>query len=594
MADLDTQNTIYKIIVPISNPDTAEDLLRLACALVNADKGEVIGLFVLRGDLDDEAETIDQLEPLMEQLLTEGYTVKLRTHKSSSVARGILDAARDDGGDLIILGVQRATPEQVVLGTIGENVIAAISCPVLIYRPAITEQETHRIVVPTDGSLPSKTAMLIGVQLAGHYQIETEAVYVQPGYRSRWEGLGHIEQTLEDIPDAAKVKRTLITAQNPAQGLLARLKDDDLLVIGYSGRSNFERWLFGDFSRQVLGRSRCAVVLVSPTTPTRPFFNRARKGFNRFILKLTPAEQEDIERQAFDMSAANLDYLVLIGIAAMLASLGLLANSVAVIIGAMLVAPFMQPCIAFAVGMATSQGALAKRAIFSLLVGIPLAVAIAALTGLLAQGRPFTAEMLARGNPSLLDVMVAFASGVMGAYATARKDIPSALAGVAIAAALMPPLCTFGLGLTAGNLDLGLRAGLLFLTNIVCIALAAWFVFFLLGLRPVLDQAIQRIRYGAMVAFALLVLFTMGSLVNLSANTNRSQQVVQWLATAFLPAQIHDVEVQEGIPVKVTVVVRSNTIINETQVTAIEEMLADKLSRPVHLEIVFQQTISAP
>ncbi len=594
MSDTNTQNTINKIIVPISNPDSAEDLLRLACALVNSEEGRVIGLFILRGDLDDEAETIDQLEPLMEQLLAEGYTVKLQTHKSSSVARGILDAARDEGGDLIILGVQHSSPEQVVLGTIGENVIAAISCPVLIYRPSRTEQKAHRIVVPTDGSLPAKTASRIGIQLAAHYHIETEVVYVQPSYRSRWEGLGHIEQTLEDIPNTEHVKRTLITAQNPAQGLLARLNDDDLLVVGYSGRSDFERWLFGDFSRQMLMRSRCAVVLVSPSVQTNPLFHRARKGFNRFVLRLTPAEQEDIERQAFDMSAANLDYLVLIGIAAMLASLGLLANSVAVIIGAMLVAPFMQPCIAFAVGMATSQMALARRAVMSLLIGIPFAVLIAALTGLLAQGRPFTAEMLARGNPTLLDVMVAFASGVMGAYATARKDIPSALAGVAIAAALMPPLCTFGLGLTAGNLDLGLRAGLLFLTNIVCIAIAAWVVFFLLGLRPVLNKTVERVRYATLVAFALLVLLTMGSLVNLSANTNRSQQVVQWLATAFLPAQIHDVEVQEGIPVKVTVVVRSNTIVNETQVTAIEKMLAEKLSRPVHLEIVFQQTISAP
>ncbi len=596
MSEIDTQNTIAKIMVPISNPDTAETLLRLACALVNPEEGEVIGLYILRGDLEDETKVIDQLEPMMEQLEAESYTVTLQTHKSSSVARGILDAARDNGSDLIILGVQRSSPDQVILGTIAENVLAAVSCPVMIYRPAKAEHEIKRIVIPTDGMPPARAAGSIGIRLAQHYQIEAEAVYVQPGYRSRWEGLGHIEQTLEHIPGASRVKRTLITAMNPAQGMLARLNDDDLLVVGYSGRSDFERLLFGDFAGQMLNHSRCAVVMISPTTETLPLLKRARKSVNRFVLKLTPAEEEDIVRQAFDLSAGNLDYLVLIAIAATLASLGLLANSAAVIIGAMLVAPFMQPCIAFAVGMSTNQMALAKRAIFSLLVGIPLAVAIAGLTGLLAQGRPFTAEMLARGNPTVVDVLVAFASGVMGAYATARKDIPSALAGVAISAALMPPLCTFGLGITAGNLDLGLHAGLLFLTNIIGIALAAWVVFFWLGLRPIVEEDEEpRSTLTSIVTFVFLVTLTVGLLFNLSATpVNRSQEVIDMLAEALRPAHIEDVELLGTEPVNVTAIVRSNKLITPTQVTAAEQILADHLASPVHLEVVFQQVISAP
>ncbi|MBI1278791.1 MAG: DUF389 domain-containing protein [Anaerolineaceae bacterium] len=593
MTDVTAKTTVDRVIVPIANPDTAKELLKLASALVDPEEGDVIALFVLSGNLELETETLDRLEPLVEELAGEEKKIKLQTHRSSSIARGILDASRDTGSDLIILGAQRAENNQELLGIVVENVLAAISCPVLIYRPAFKEQETKRIVVPTDGTVPARTASAIGIQLARYFDIEIDAVYVQPGYRSRWEGLGHIEQSLEDIPGSAQVKRTLITAQNPAQGTLARLNDDDLLVVGYSARSEIERWLFGDFSRKMLMHARCAVILVSPTTPPAPLFNAARKSINRLILRLTPAEEEDIVRQAYDLSAANLDYLVLIAISALIASLGLLANSVAVIIGAMLVAPFMQPCIAFAVGMATNQIALVRRALLTLLVGIPLALGIAALTGLLVRGQPFTSEMIARGNPTLLDVMVAFASGVMGAYATARKDIPSALAGVAIAAALMPPLCTFGIGLTAGNVSLGLHAGLLFLTNIVCIGVIAWLVFYLVGLRPILNGRIQRFSYGSMVMLSVLVLLTIGLLVNFSAATNRSQQVAHLLDNAFSPAETSEIDVQDGSPIKVTVVVRSAAPITTNQVSAVEEMLANRLSSPVHLDVIFQQIISS-
>lgn len=590
----ESQNAVTRVLVPVSNPQTVVGLLKLASALVTPETGEVIALFILRGDLEQETKTLNKLEPLVQRLQVDGHPVKLQTHKASGIARGILDAARETGSDLIILGVQRSSPEEVILGTIGENVLATASCPVLIYRAARIEKPIRRVVIPTDGSIPARTAAALSLKLAHSYQTEAEAVYAHPGYRSRWEGLARIEHSLESIPGAAQVKRTLISAQNPAQGVLSRLNDDDLLVVGYSGRSNFERLLFGDFSRQMLNRSQCAVVLVAPTAQMTPLLNRAQKRLNRFALRLTPAEQEDITRQAYDLSAANLDYLVLIAIAAMLASLGLLANSAAVIIGAMLVAPFMQPCIAFAVGMTTSHIPLARRALMTLLTGIPLAVAIAALVGLLARGQPFTSEMLARSNPSLLDALVAFASGVMGAYAMARKDIPSALAGVAIAAALMPPLCTFGLSLTAGNTVLGLHAGLLFLTNIVCIALAAWAVFFWLGMRPVLNGRVQHLGYGSMVTLALFILLTIGLLLDVSSSHSRSEQVTNRLEAAFPSAQVREVEVWDGAPVTVSVIVRSAVTVTAQQVAAAEQRLADYLGSPVHLEVVFERVVTAP
>lgn len=473
-----------KILVPIANPETAGGLIKIASNLLHPDDGELIPLCVLSGQLEEEARVLDKITPLMEELKSAGYSIDLQTRKASNIARGILDAARDNSADLIVLGINRRPRGEIILGPIIENVIRTAPCPVIIYRPARASQ-FGRIVVPSDGTKPAQMACQIGWELSEDYSIEMEAIYVLPSYQPRWVGLGRLEQSLEGIKveDSRRIKRTLAIAHDPIEGLLARVHDDDLIVVGYSERTGFERWLFGDFSRRVLDKAQCAVLLGALANESHPVRREIRQRLSRLSLRLTPAEQDDIVRQAYSLSSVNLDYLVLILIAAVLASLGLLLNSVAVIIGAMLVAPFMQPCIALGVGLTTGRNNLIRRSFEAFGSGIPLAFIIALLIGLLNRNHAPTAEMLARTNPSELDVFVAFASGLIGAYATARKEIPSALAGVAIAAALMPPLCTSGLEFAAGRFEASFQAGWLFLINIACITLAAWLVFGMIGMR---------------------------------------------------------------------------------------------------------------
>ena len=167
--------------------------------------------------------------------------------------------------------------------------------------------------------------------------------------------------------------------------------------------------------------------------------------------KIAPYEEAELVVLQEESGGLSLDYVVLIVIAAILASLGLILNSNAVIIGAMLVAPLMAPLIAFSTGMAIGDLHLTRKAIIALLVGILLALGVSYVAGLISVTTIITSEMAARGNPTFLDLAVALASGVIGAYAAGRKSIPSAAAGVAIAAALMPPLCTVGLAYAFGD-----------------------------------------------------------------------------------------------------------------------------------------------
>lgn len=161
---------------------------------------------------------------------------------------------------------------------------------------------------------------------------------------------------------------------------------------------------------------------------------------------------------------------------AVLASIGLDVSSAAVIIGAMLISPLMGPILGAGLAMGIADRALLQRAIREL--GIATVISLAASAGyflLSPLGEP-TPELVARIRPTLLDVGVALFGGVAGIVAASRRQQSMALPGVAIATALMPPLCTAGFGLATGNWAFFFGAFYLFLLNAIFIALATFLV----------------------------------------------------------------------------------------------------------------------
>lgn len=184
---------------------------------------------------------------------------------------------------------------------------------------------------------------------------------------------------------------------------------------------------------------------------------------------------------------ASLDYWLEIVFSAGIAVLGLVLNSPAVIIGAMLISPLMGPIMATGLALAAGDLYLAMKAIANLVASTALAVGLSALIVWLLPFHSVTTEVLARINPNLLDLGVALFSGLAGSVAVCRAGAGSGvmtLPGVAIAVALMPPLCTMGFGLGSGaNTQIMGGAGLLFLTNLVAIVSSAFAVFLLVGMN---------------------------------------------------------------------------------------------------------------
>lgn len=205
-------------------------------------------------------------------------------------------------------------------------------------------------------------------------------------------------------------------------------------------------------------------------------------------LRIDPAIKPTIYLQVYATAdLRNLTYWLEIFFSAGIATLGLVLNSPAVIIGGMLISPLMEPIMATGMGLATGDLFLAVKAIVKLIASIVLAVALSAFLVWLLPFHSPTSEILSRTNPTLLDLGIALLSGLAGSFAVSRAgggDGVMTLPGVAIAVALMPPLCAigFGVGSDWNRVIMG-GAGLLFLTNLVAIVFSAFAVFLSVGMN---------------------------------------------------------------------------------------------------------------
>ncbi|MCU0547787.1 MAG: DUF389 domain-containing protein, partial [Leptolyngbya sp. Prado105] len=210
-----------------------------------------------------------------------------------------------------------------------------------------------------------------------------------------------------------------------------------------------------------------------------------RKGLRQFRrLPVPPDRLRQLQTELLDEATPDRPYFVLIVGSCIIATFGLLTNSSAVIIGAMIVAPLMLPIRALAFGALTGDVRLFRHGLGSVIFGTIGAVAIAMTLGVLVNLPNFGSEILARSRPTLLDLGIAIAAGAISAYAKWQPKISGTLAGTAIAVALMPPICVIGLGLSRLDGSLSLGATLLYLTNLLGITLACMLTFLMIGCSP--------------------------------------------------------------------------------------------------------------
>ncbi|MBN2737466.1 MAG: DUF389 domain-containing protein [Spirochaetales bacterium] len=269
----------------------------------------------------------------------------------------------------------------------------------------------------------------------------------------------------------------------------------------------------------------------------------------------------------------RVEYYVLLILSCLIATLGLYQNSPATIIGAMIVAPLMGPIFGFSAGMLWGSGRTIREALSTLLKGIILVLAVTSLLSAITPGIVVTDEMLGRTHPTLFDIFVAIFCGFIGAYSYVNNKVSSAIPGVAISVALMPPLCTVGIGIGLMRWDIALGAVMLFGINLTGISLAALIVFYLVRLHPqaenqeefnkarlrALGQLVLTLVLLAIIAVPL-VFFT----IKAAKNNYQQEQILQIIKSDLDNNRIYSFRVLDQEPQHVEVILLGDYITAET------------------------------
>ena len=231
-----------------------------------------------------------------------------------------------------------------------------------------------------------------------------------------------------------------------------------------------------------------------------------------FNLQFERADDATISKRLIGGAKIKGPALLILIFSIFIASIGLNMNSTAVVIGAMLISPLMGPILAIGFGFATLNFTVAKSGILRLSVQITIAVLASALYFYISPVQTATSELLARTEPNIFDVFIAIFGGLAGIIGQTRKTLDNVIPGVAIATALMPPLCTAGYGLASGNWTYFFGASYLFFINAFFIFFAAFIVLKGVYRLPFHEQAEERIRRNQLIFLVIGLIMAIPSI----------------------------------------------------------------------------------
>jgi len=600
-----------RILVPIANPDTAENLLHFAGSLVRHKGGKVIALRVITvpgqvplSEGRSQAQT-DRvlLDGAIAQATKEEFRVQTMTRVSRSIPEGILDTAREEDVDHILLGwIGTPSPSPTSLGPVIDPIIKNAPCDVLIVK-GNQQQEIKSILVPTAGGPNAPIGARLAATLSQSSGAAVTGLYVQVGRatpRRMDENHQTIEDTLNGLRFSQPPEMKVIMADNVLEGILKEAKAYDLVIVGATEQGFFDQFAFGSIPIRIAAQSPKTSIMVKGYSGTREFL--LRKAFSsifNLFPTLTTEEQLEVREELVEDAQPGRDYFMLIILSSIIATLGLLLNSPAVVIGAMLVAPLMSPILGFSLGIVLGEVRLIRTSLESAFKGVLASIVVAILIGLLSPLKDMTPEIIARTQPTILDLFIALASGMAGAYALSRKDVSAALPGVAIAAALAPPLSVVGLGFANGNMQAAGGALLLFTTNLVTISLAGVIVFSLLGIHPLNlePETKKRVQKGVTGIAFLVFLITIPLVIIMNGiiKQTREQNTIERVLNESLLAEefsILDIESNRtGDQLLISATIRSREPLDQETINALALALENALNRPLVLDIISLPTI---
>ncbi len=363
--------------------------------------------------------------------------------------------------------------------------------------------EVKRILFVVTGEVHDRSALRLVDTLRQRRgaHVTIGLVEDETGAKAGRGGQSWIRALLHDAGlDQESFEAKVVTDRLKHRGIIKLFEDHDLVVIGADAVSQVRPL------RQSLGGATVAIVRRAP--PVR------LSALAHWLPRINPADHADLRVNLRLGSEWGPDFVGMLGLASAIASLGLMQDSPAVVIGSMLLAPLMTPMIGLGLALAQADKRMLRQCGKSIGLGFLLTLAVSYLIGLITpSGETLPAEVLARGGPNVLDLLIAVFAAAAATFAMARPNIAGAIAGVAIATALVPPVCAVGISLAHGALGNAFGAAALFFTNLVAIIVMSSFTFSLLGVTA--SRALprrRRVAHLGRVALVLLLLVLAGPL----------------------------------------------------------------------------------
>ncbi|NJP06104.1 MAG: DUF389 domain-containing protein [Chloroflexaceae bacterium] len=593
----------YRVMLSVSQRSTAGLLIQSAITLAQQRQGQLFLVKVLalpeQLPLSLQRQIAEQewqaLAALARQDAVAEVDIVTQVRLAPNPTSGILASIRENQIDLLLLGWPTETTldpsDPRATEPFLERILRYAQCQVLIIKGMFPSQ-IQRILVPTAGGPYTAAAVELARNLISAEDGAIHMIHVitpTTDAEAITQAQAYLDQASGSDSAALPVTAHMLTAETVREGIVTEASQHDLVIMGASNESFMGRAFFGGLPVDV------ASTVTTPTMIMRSQENRKKSWIITLwelvsdnLPTLTVERRTEVYQAMQEAARPSVDFFVLITLAATIAILGLLQNSAAVIIGAMLVAPLMSPILAMGMGIVQGNIRMLGIAARATTQGIALAIAFGLLITMISPIQTATNEILGRTQPNLLDLLVALASGAAAGYALGRKEVAAALPGVAIAAALVPPLCVVGYGLGTSQLAMSAGALILFTTNLVAIVFSSALTFLALGFYPAWNER-EQLKKGLSVTISSLVIITLLLTYTTLVTVNEANRQNR-LNTLFTnqvetdSASIQEMTIrqdQTGYLIEATIVVFETSEVTPERLLDFEQTLSEEVHETV-------------
>jgi uncharacterized hydrophobic protein (TIGR00271 family) len=470
-----------KITGFIPNPEMASTVVSWTLSLSGPDDKIEFFCYETRFSEQTQLATKELLKESEKEILVKGIYDPM-------VVKTIVDESRKNKSELLV-SCQFSYQKVDGIEQNAEALINSSPCKTFIALGGEKNPgEIKRILFVTTGHVHDRTALTIlnGFSEKYNSKITIASVEDETGAKEGKTSEQTIKSLLHDVGlDEENFEIKVIVNRVKYRGIKKCYEDHDMVVAGYD---SIKHLLLLD---QTLNEATLAIVKRSP--PLR------LKSLIEWLPRINPSDHANLIHDLRQGSKWGPDFVGMLGLAAAVSTLGLIQDSPAVVIGSMLLAPLMTPMMGLGLALAQANIKLMFLSLKSILMGFLLTLVISFILGIITpSGETLPQEVLARGTPNILDLMIALFAAAAAAFAMARPNIVGAIAGVAIATALVPPACSIGISLAQGYFLNAFGAALLFFANLIAIIAASSFTFSFLGI--ISDRAIRRHRRVARYA----------------------------------------------------------------------------------------------